>query len=97
MADITVTEGAIGSPIITLTANEVSTVTFAEDLQSVTVITDGTAEVWWTCDRSEPSVGVGWYIPAVIGADDRQPTTAGGTVVKLVSTGAPNVRVQRGQ
>ena len=96
MADIAVAAGQTGSGLITLTANVISTVTFADDVQSVEVITNGNAEVWWTCDGTDPAVGVGWYVPAALGVDDRQPTTSGNTVVKLFSAGAPTVRVQRG-
>lgn len=95
MADHTVTAGAIGSPAFALTATAVSTVTFSDDVQSIEVISDGTAAVWWTCDGTTPAANVGYYIP-IVGVDERQPPTSGNTVVKLWSTGTPTVRVQRG-
>ncbi|MDB5716437.1 MAG: hypothetical protein JWO15_3834 [Sphingomonadales bacterium] len=101
VADVNVAAGAIGSPVLTLAAGVVTTVAFAEDLQSVEVISSGTSPVWWTCDGSTPSDGVGYYVPT-LGVDERTPQrkAADGaqhfTVVKLFSLGTPTVRVQRG-
>lgn len=95
MATYTVSAQAIGSPAFPLVAGEVSTVTFTEDLASVEVISNGTADVWWTCDGTMPALGSGYYLPT-LGVDEREPTTSGQTVVKLWSAGTPTVRVQRG-
>lgn len=95
----TVTAGNVGTASFTLTANEVDTVNFAEDLRVVDVVSDGAAAVWYTLDGSSPTVGGAgcYYIPAGGAAvDTREPRTSSGTVVKLISAGAPVLRVQRG-
>lgn len=95
MADHTIGSGEYGSPLFALTADEVSTVTFADDLDTVEVYSDGTAEVWWTADGTAPSsTGHGYLIPTM-GIDVRGVPTSGGTVVKLWSSGNPTVRVCR--
>lgn len=97
MPDVTSTE--VGLHAITLTANTVRTVTFADDLPSVDVISDGVADLYYTLDGSDPTVaGKNCYrIPSFApGVDTRYPPTAGGTTVKLISTGTPTISVQRG-
>lgn len=96
MADVTVAAGEVGSGLITLVADEVYEVEFTEDIDTIEVISDGAAAVWWTCDGTDPEVGVGWYMPATQSVDERQPSTGTATVVKLYSAGTPTVRVQRG-
>lgn len=96
MPDINLSAGSVGTTTVTLTASAVQIVNFAEDIQSVEVYSDGIAPVWWTCDGTTPAVGVGYYIPAVVGVDSRQPRVSGTTSVRLFSTGTPTVRVQRG-
>lgn len=100
MADYTVStnDGHVAAHA-TLAAGETATVTFDIDLQVVEIITrDGGAEVWYTLDHSEPTPGgpTCYVIPAgVIGSDERQPATAGPTVVKLRADGSARVSVQR--
>lgn len=89
----------IGAHNVTLTASEVETFTFGEDLQSVDVISDGAAAVYFTLDGSEPTVeGANCYVipGGFSGVDTRQPRTAQATVVKAISAGTPTVSVQRG-
>lgn len=94
--NVIVPTGAVGSPAFTLTPNEVSTVTFEDDAVEVEVYSDGTAAVWWTCDGGTPAVDdlSSYYLPST-GTDTREPRTAGGTVVRCVSTGATLVRIAR--
>ncbi len=98
--DVTVAKGKVGSPAFLLTAGQVSTVTFAEDLDSVEVYSDGLAPVWWTCDGTTPAEGNGYFIP-LAAIDERRPVLTedhdpSRVVVRLWSAGAPTVRVQRG-
>lgn len=97
MATYSISSGGHGSPLFVLTAGAESSVTFAEDLEKVEVYSDGTAPVWWTCSGETPSTstGVGYLIPGAA-IDVRSPKSGSATVVKLISTGTPNVRVQRG-
>ena len=101
MATHTVAEGDIGSDEITLSALTVDTVTFTNtDLVSVEVINPPTNEdsVWYTLDGSTPEVGGGTSYMVPAGAvDSREPTTGGATVIKLISTGTPTIRVQSGR
>lgn len=97
MPNYNIPAGGIGSPAFALVANQVSTVTFNDDLITVEVITDGTAPLWWRCDAGTPAINDtnSLYIPT-LGVDSRQPTSPGNTTVTLISTGTPTVRVQRG-
>lgn len=83
-------------PELDLTPDTITTVTFADDVQSVEVIVvDNTAPVRWTCDGTDPSEDTGFYIP-LTGVDEREPPTAGSTVVKLWTSGTAKACVQRG-
>lgn len=82
---------------VTLTANTVATVNFADDANVIEVLNrDGTAEVWFTVDGTTPSVeGTGSQLcPAAIGAREIEPPTSAPTTVKLLSTGTPKVAVR---
>jgi hypothetical protein len=99
MASHTVAAGGTGKGF-TLTASTVDTVTFNEYAPVVEVINrDGAAEVWYTLDGSTPTVnGDNCYLlPATTAVDSRKPgSISGSVVVKLISSGTPSVRVQRG-
>lgn len=98
MATHTVAAGAIGTAAFTLTADTVDTVTFTgTSLDVVEIVSDGTAAVWYSLDGSTPTVGGAncYYIPAAVGTDLRKPPS-NATVVKLISSGTPLLRVQRG-
>lgn len=91
----------IGAHLVTLTANTVETFSFPRDLDRVDVISDGTADIYYTLDGSDPTVAGSktYRIPAggpVV--DTRAPGTPGdsSTIVKLISAGKPVVSVQRG-
>ena len=96
----TVASGKVGTGLITLTANTVETVTFtSEDIPRVEVVSpaSNTADVWYTNDGNDPTVaGAGAYYLPPGSVDSREPPTAGATVIKLISSGTPTVRVQRG-
>lgn len=95
MADISVDLNG-WCPELDLIPNEITTVTFVNDVTSVEVVVVGnTAPVRWTCDGSDPSEDTGFYIP-VTGVDEREPPTAGPTVVKLWTSGTAKACVQRG-
>jgi hypothetical protein len=99
MADVDVAADQIAAHNVQLAAAQVKTVRFAEDLNSVDVISDGTAAVYYTLNGSTPAVaGSNCYlIPAgAIGVDTREPPTSGPTLVKLISEGTPVISVQRG-
>lgn len=103
MPDVTVAAGKVAAHGVTLAANQVSTVSFTDNIRAVDVISDGAAPVYYTVDGSTPTVaGAGCYlIPAgVTGVDTRDTTNSGNTsvldVVKLISAGTPTVSVQRG-
>lgn len=94
--DVTITAGS-WCPELDLMPGETITVTFEnEDVDTIEVVVVGnTAPVRWTCDGSEPGEDAGWYVPTD-GVDQRQPPTAGETVVKLWSSGTGKACVQRG-
>lgn len=82
---------------ITLVAATVSTVTLDTDYSFLEVVNvTGTASVYFTMDGTTPTVkGNGTIVlPAAIGGVEVQPPTSGATVVKLISSGTPDVSVR---
>jgi hypothetical protein len=84
-----------------LAAGAVSPFTFDLDYDQVEVLNrDGTAEIYFTVDGTEPTVGgTGCEVlPAAMGsivvAAPNAPGAGGGTVVKCISTGTPKVSVK---
>jgi hypothetical protein len=79
----------------TLVATTVSTLTYDEDFPAVEVMNvTGTAAVFVRFDGVNPTVGgAGCHVvPATAGATIlRKPRTSGVTVVKLISSGTPQV------
>jgi hypothetical protein len=83
----------------TLVASTVDTVTFTDDLDRVEVISDGAAALYFTTDGSTPTVSGAKCWPLLSGVANTlnvQVDTAGGTVVKLISSGTPKYSVVRG-
>jgi hypothetical protein len=98
MATHNVAAGEIGAHAFALAAGVVDTVTFADDLDEVTVIgLDGSAAVYFTLDGSTPTVGGAntYVLPAAVGTAAFEPATSGHTVVKLISAATPTISVQR--
>jgi len=89
--------GSIGCYGKTLTANAVDTVTFAEDLDKVEVLSNGAAAIYVTVDGSDPTIGSGdsWEVPATPCARTLPVPTSGKTIVKLRSSGAPAYSVSK--
>lgn len=93
----TVATGQIGAHALTLVANVVTEVDFADDLDLVEVVTDGAAPLYVTVDHSTPTVGGAncYMLPALPSAKEINPPSVLGTVVKLISAGTPTVSVAR--
>lgn len=99
MADYTVAAGDVGKYNKTLTADTVDSVTFADDIRSVQVISDGSAAVFYTVDGSVPVVdGDGsFFVPAGgVMVSEQRVSPSDGVTVKLVSGGTPVYSVVRG-
>ena len=84
---------------VTLTANVVATVTLDAGAHLVEVLNvDGEGAVYFTIDRSTPTVGGNGchVVPGAIGHLELPPVAAGDaiSVVKLISTGTPKVSVR---
>jgi len=99
MATHTIAAGHRASGWVTLAAGVVDTFTFADNLAAVRVLVRGTTDVYATTDGTEPTVD-STRAHCIPGADlvvDELATTnsAGGDVVKLISAGTPQVRVER--
>jgi hypothetical protein len=95
---ITVAAGKIGTYEQQLTANTILDVDFGDDVDTIEVVnSSGTSSVFFTVDGSAPTVGGQncYYLPAAIGSKEVHPPTAGGTVVKLISSGTPTVSVAK--
>jgi hypothetical protein len=93
-----VAAGDVGTPAFALVAATADTVTFADNISTVEVISDGLSPVWYTLDGSTPTVGGTncYYIPATIAIDRRDLVSGATDTVKLISAGSPTLRVQRG-
>ncbi len=98
MATYTVAVRDRTTPRITLVANTESTVEFADDAATVTVINmSGDAPIWVTFDNSPATVDGKRcvVIPAAVTRIVYQPSTSGPTRVRLISTGTPVLVVGR--
>jgi hypothetical protein len=98
MASYTVAAGKIGVYAKRAVASTVDTVTFAEDVQEVEIVTDGAAALYVTVDGSTPTVAGAntWLLPATASVRVlRAQVGNNGTVVKLISSGAPTYSVSR--
>ena len=96
MAEYTVAAEMRGAYNKTLVAATADTVTFANDLRTVEVVSNGTADIFVTVDGSTPTVaGANTYIlPAGAISVREMPSALGGvTVVKLISSGTPTYSV----
>lgn len=92
-----VAAGKVGTPLITLTANTEEVISFADNIARVDIVNAGaTADLWASVDGSQAAVGGAncYYVPAgsvlTVGT-----VNAPSDQVRLISSGAPTVRVQR--
>jgi hypothetical protein len=99
MAEHVVPARAIGAHSRQLEAEVVDTVTFADDLRVVEVVSDGAAELYFTVDGGMPEVGdpFAHYMPAVPSSRTIGSGRGGATVVKLISPGTPTYSVAKGK
>jgi hypothetical protein len=82
------TANAIKHP--TLTASTVDTVTLGSDFNRVEVLNRGASDIYFTADKSTPTVGGDdCFIALAGGGLQVDVPTAGSTTVKLISSGAP--------
>lgn len=98
MADYTIQPGEWGIHAITLTAGQVTTIQFPDDVDEIEVLShDGTAPIYFTVDGTDPIIEgrSSRVIPAAISSAQVEPPTAGPTVVKLISAGTPRLSVMR--
>jgi hypothetical protein len=95
MASHSVAAGEIGAHAKTLVAATADSVTFADNLRQVEVVSDGAAALYFTIDGSAPVVGANaaYYMPAVPGVRTVGPVS--GQVIKLISSGAPTYSVAK--
>jgi hypothetical protein len=94
MASYTVAVGEHGAYEKTLVASTVDTVTFAGDLSGVEVVNEGTTGIYFTVNGTAPTVGsqAAYYVPPT-SVRTVPSGEAGGTVVKLISSGTPKYSV----
>ncbi len=98
MAAYDVPADHVGAHAKQLTAATADTVTFAEDLPEVEVISDGSADIYVTFGSGNAPAVAGshcWRVPAGSGGAVFQPRTSGPTVVNLISAGTPVYSVAR--
>lgn len=99
MANYTVANGMASSGRFTLVADEITVVTFTENIGKARVISDGVAAVYATFDGTESSVdGPNTYeLPAgmAYAREELTTNTPAGDIVSLISSGTPSVRVER--
>lgn len=99
MATYTVAAGAVAKHDIQMVAGQVDTVTFTDNIAAVSILPDGTADVFYTLDGSTPAVNGASSLRIPAGAfveDALLPEKRSGDQVKIVSAGTPKVSVQRG-
>jgi hypothetical protein len=97
MARTTLDKGAIGAHAITLSPDTVDTVEFEDDLQFVEVVSDGTAEIYFTVDGADPEIGdqFAYYMPAIACSRVVRSFRDGASSVRLISAGTPTYSIAR--
>lgn len=96
MASHTIAADAVAKHAFALTAATVDTVTIA-NAESATILSDGTAIVYFTVDGSTPTVGGTntFVIPAAVSTFEVGPRFNFSGVLKLISAGTPTLHVYR--
>ena len=101
MAEHTIAAGKIAKHGVKLVAGEVTTVAYVDNIGAVEIMSDGTAEAYYSVDGSTPAMlGANCYrLPAgIVSVDQRTTTNSQGNtldVVKFISSGTPTISVQR--
>jgi hypothetical protein len=97
MASYSVTAAQIGAHAKTLVANTVDTVTFADDIGEVEVVSNGSAAIYFTTDGTTPTVGgaATHYLPASSSVRRVKFTGSDASAIKLISAGTPTYSVAR--
>lgn len=97
MASYSVGAGKVGAYAKLAVASTVDTITFADNVDRVEVISDGAARLYFTTDGSTPTVaGDNCYVmPATASTRTVKATPSNGTVVKVISSGAPTYDVAK--
>src|SRR4051795_1476005 len=97
MAEYNVGARGVGVYEKALVAKSVDTVVFADDLDAVEVLSDGSAAIYFTVDGDIPTVGGTdcFHLPALTSAREVPSNRVGVTVVKLISPGTPTYSVAR--
>jgi hypothetical protein len=99
MGNYEITTSQIAAHDKTLAAGVIDTVTFDAYTDRVQIVTDGTADIYYTLDGTDPSVGGAnsYKIPSAPGVEERaHPSNQNTLVVKLISAGTPKYSVQKG-
>ncbi|GAA1909300.1 hypothetical protein GCM10009737_08170 [Nocardioides lentus] len=97
MAEHTMTADDVSTGKLQLIAGEVLTV-HVQGFNLLELISDGTAELWYTTGDRAPEVGGRhcFYLPGgAVVADDRR-AVIGTRTLQLISTGTPTIVLQRG-
>lgn len=97
MASYSVAAGKRGAYDKALVASTVDTVTFTDDVDSVEIVTDGTAKIYVTVDGTTPTVSGATTIivPAALGIRTIPTLSSGAPVVKLITSGTPTYSVAK--
>lgn len=99
MASYSVPAGKPGVTDKTLTANTADSITFADEIGGVNILTDGTVKVYVTADGSAPSPGGYQYVIPATGAWTQlnvQPVPNNPSNIQLLcASGSPAYAVSR--
>lgn len=97
MASYSVARGEVGAHGKTLTASTVDTVTFAENIHTVEIVSDGDDAIYVGVDGVVPTVGgaANYYLPASASTREVKSDNGAATVIKLISAGTPTYSVSR--
>lgn len=97
MAAYSVATGKRGAYDKVLVASTVDTVTFADDIDSVEIVTDGTSKIYVTVNGDTPAVSdaATIIVPAALGIRTIPTPSSGAPAIKLISAGTPTYSVAK--